>query len=428
MQNLAGAKEMNHTKVSAVLEKRFSDRPHTPVALLSIAFNDLSDLNASFGFDADNRIAGSIDKKIASLLQVDDFFVKTGNGRYLIAQALQKSTDPETLAREIVQRFAEPCVMGEQMFFVYLSVGISLFPLNARDPYELIKRAENAAIELQKEKKNGIRFAKEEPSDILSDKKAQIMADIPAAIDSGEIYFVYQAQYSHQKECFSGAEILARWKHPYYGTVAPDFFIPLAEQSGMIGSLTVRSLVAAAKAHDRLRAEGVEDFSLSVNISPAFLMTNTFYQTIRFLADEYDLPGKPIHFEITEAVLMRHSQSIVTILEEIEELGIRIELDDYGTGYTSLQHLASLPIHILKIDRSFIHNADKESRKRALLKAIMDMAQALGMQVVAEGVETEEEDRSLRQLGPVIVQGYYYAKPVPLDVLIRQIASQSKSL
>jgi EAL domain-containing protein (putative c-di-GMP-specific phosphodiesterase class I) len=157
-------------------------------------------------------------------------------------------------------------------------------------------------------------------------------------------------------------------------------------------------------------------------------MTNTFYQTIRFLADEYDLPGKPIHFEITEAVLMRHSQSIVTILDEIEELGIRIELDDYGTGYTSLQHLASLPIHILKIDRSFIHNADKESRKRALLKAIMDMAQALGMQVVAEGVETEEEDRSLRQLGPVIVQGYYYAKPVSLDVLIRQTASQSKSL
>ena len=253
------------------------------------------------------------------------------------------------------------------------------------------------------------------------------MEDLPAAIENGEICFVYQGQYDHQRERFSGAELLARWKHSKYGEISPGIFIPLAEQSGMIGPLTIKAIIEASKMFAKLEKANIQDFSLSVNISPAVLMASDFIETVQFLRHNYDLIGQQLNFEITEDTLTQNMENLVQILEQIREMEIGIEIDDYGTGYTSLQYLANLPINILKIDRSFVTDIDQDLRKRDLFRAIVNMSHALDIDVIAEGVETALEDAVIREFDFITVQGYYYSKPINPDSLLEQLQGVNKN-
>jgi len=413
-------KLLDYSSCIALLHHRFSDPEFKKsfTALLFVEFDDLSQLNHAFGFINDDRLIMKIDQKLDTLLKRKDILVRAGKGQYIIVQDLFSAESAEMLAKRIMHMLSEPCVIDEKMFYIYASIGISLYPVDSNNPYELIKTAENTMRQVQKNGKNHIGFTKQYAVTTSCKKNACIMSDLPAAIEKGEIYFVYQPQYSHDEERFNGAEILARWKHPEYGEISPELFIPLAEQSGMIDPLTVRTLVAASKAFALLEVKGIDDFSLSVNISPAFLMTNSFSKTIDFLMKEYDLTGKKLNFEITEEILIKNTDNLMKTLQDLKALDISIELDDFGTGYTSLQHLAHLPIDTLKVDKSFVSGIDKDVKKRALFKAIVDMSHALNINVIAEGVENSSEDKIIKTFDSITVQGYFYSKPMYLSTLI----------
>jgi len=406
---------LNHRFSNAKFKKTFA-------ALLFIEFDDLSQFNDIFGFNADDRILMKIDKKLSLLLKKNHILARAGKYQYIIMQDLFLAESAEMLAKRIIHMLSEPCVIDEHMFYLYASIGISLNPVDGNDAYELIKKSENTMRDVQKEGKNRIGFTKHVTT-LSSEKSADIMKDLPSAIENGEIYFVYQPQYSQQEKRFNGAEILSRWKHPKYGEISPEFFIPLAEQSGMIDSLTVRSLVAASKAFNFLENENINDFSLSVNISPAFLMTSSFYKTIHFLMKQYDFKKKKLNFEITEEVLMKNTNNLMKTFQKLKALDINIELDDFGTGYTSLQHLAYFPIDTLKIDKSFVSGIDKDVKKKALFKAIVDMSHTLDIDVIAEGVETSSENNVIKTFDSITVQGYFYAKPIYIDALIEKVKS-----
>ena len=419
----------NRTYLLDVLEKRLSSAKQERgfTSLLFIEFDDLARFNETFGFDIDDQLIVQLSEKIKSLLGADDVLARVGNEQFaIVSQNFESEESTEIFAKRIISVLYEPFFVDPNMFYISASIGISLSSADERDAYRLLKTAENTMRRVQKDGKNHIAFTQYKAQSSLQ-KSMHLMEDLPAAIENGEIYFVYQGQYDHERERFSGAELLARWRHPKYGEVSPGLFIPLAEQSGMIGPLTIKAIIEASKMFAKLEEANIKDFSLSVNISPAVLMASDFIETVQFLRHNYDLVGKKLNFEITEETLTQNIDNLVQLLEQIREMGIGIEVDDYGTGYTSLQYLANLPIDILKIDRSFVSGIDRDLKKRGLFQAIVNMSHALDIDVIAEGVETALEDAIIKKFNFITVQGYFYCKPKESNNLLEKLKDNNEN-
>ncbi len=391
------------------------------LALYYIAFDDLAYLDDVMDRIQEDFLIEKIDKKIHSLLDAADLYSKIGAYQYIIAHDVESAKDAEEFAKHFIHTFSEPCIINSHMFYLFASIGISLYSIDAQTIDELINTAKSTMKQVQKKGKNLIGMGQTQPTFASSELYASIMRDLPAALENNEIYFVYQLQYAIGTKRFTGAEILARWEHPHYGPISPSLFIPIAEQNGMIAPLTIHSIITASKAFEVLQAERIHDFTLSVNISPSFLMTSQFNETIKFLTSNYALDTEKLRFEITEEVLMDHTDYLKQTLLTLKQYNIKIELDDFGTGYTSLKHLAYLPIDALKIDKSFVTDIDTSEKKQSLFRAITEMARALDMEVIAEGIETEEEHQFIQNFPAITAQGYKYAKPLPLEAMVKCI-------
>lgn len=390
-------------------------------ALLFIEFDDLRIFNESSGLEFDDQLILQLGQAISAVLNRESMLTSVGNQQFVvIAEDTDIVNSVEQLAKKILHLFNEPFIVNTTMFYVSASIGISLFPLDAVEPYSLLKMAEDTMLNVQKDGKNY--FALTQHIDIsLKERRRELMADLPVALENGEIYFLYQCQYDYAKKYYSGVEMLARWKHPRFGEISPSIFIPLAEQSGMIGPLTVKGLIEASKLLNDLEEIGAEDFSVSVNISPLVLMKSDFLETIEFFMGNYNLNRKPLNFEITEEMFTGNLGLLTQILEKLRHMGISIEIDDFGTGFTSLTHLAYLPVDTLKVDRSFVTDIHNNAKYRTLFKAIVEMSRALEIEVIAEGVENSEEDTVLQEFGAIKVQGFFYSKPMTHQVLLAKL-------
>lgn len=414
----------NRTYVIESLENKLSSSKQNKnlTALLFIEFDDLSRFNETFGFDIDDKLIVQLSRKIASLLEADDILARVGNEQFaIVSQNLQSDESAEIFAKRIITALYEPFFVDPNMFYVSASIGISISSSDKNDGYRLLKTAENTMRKVQKDGKNHIAFTRQEDRSSL-EKNICLMKDLPAALENGEIYFVYQGQYSYDKKRFIGAELLARWKHPQYGEVLPEIFIPIAEQSGMIGPLTIKTFIEASKMFAALETMGIKDFSLSINISSVVLMESDFIATVQFLRSNYNLVGKKLNLEIMEETLTQNIDNLVFILEKIREMDIGIQLDDYGTGYTSLRYLALLPITLIKIDKSYVRDIDEDIKRQALFQAIVQMAHALDIDVTVEGVETVVEDEFVQNFDAMTVQGYLYCRPIKCSDFLSKLS------
>lgn len=403
----------NRTYLVKSLEKMLAATAENKrlTSLLFIEFDDLARFNETFGFDIDDKLIIQLSEKIKPHLGKDDILARVGNEQFaIVSQEPQSEASAEQYAKRIMSILYEPFFVDPNMFYISASIGISLSSADENNAYRLLKTAENTMRKVQKDGKNHIAFTRNLEQPFLL-KSKRLMEDLPAALENGEIYFVYQGQYSHSEQRFNGAELLARWRHPQFGEVSPLLFIPIAEQSGMIGPLTIKALVEASKKFSELEAAGIGDISLSVNISPAVLMASDFIETVQFMHNNYNLAGKKLNFEIMEETLTQNIKNLAQLLEKIRTMGIGIEVDDYGTGYTSLKYLAELPINSLKVDRSYVRDLDKDVKRKALFQAIIDMSHALDLDVIVEGVETALEDDIVKTFESITVQGYYYSRP-----------------
>lgn len=396
----------------------FSNDSEGMIGLFVIDFDALNRFNDLFGLDIDDRLMHTLIRLIRELTGPDALLAWMGNSRLaIVMEGLKAPRSAESFAQKMQHLFSEPVIVGDNLFYVTASIGISLFPLDAPDAYTLLKKTENTVLRIKREGKNLYAFTGAHVH-TQYEETARLMQDLPAAIENGELYFVYQAQYNQAGTRCVGAEMLVRWQHPLLGNVRPDRFIPLAEQSGMIGPLTVKALIEASKMFEALASAGRNDIALSINISPDFLMTREFIETVRFIFDHYDLEGKKLNFEITEELMMLYPEQLLKTFEALRRMNIGIEIDDFGTGYTSLKYLTDLPVDTLKVDRSFIREIDSNFKKKALFKAIVDMAGALGIGVIAEGVEKAAEHAVIQQFDSMKVQGFYYAKPLDAEPFI----------
>ena len=395
--------------------------------VLYVEIDEPARFNDMLMFDADERIMSNFEDKIASITDKKMLARKGQHNFVIIVDNFSVEKDLENLARNIIHIFREPMDLDGNLVYVTGSVGISFSenPINDMSIRKLVRQAEQTMKEARLKGFNQISVFRGPAPDFSCEQELRLMKDLPKSIDKSEIYFVYQAQYSYSKQAFIGAEILARWKHPELGDISPSVFIPFAEKSGMITPLTTRILIEASVIFSKLENIGIDDFSISVNLPFQVLMEESFIDTVKFLLDAYELGGKKVTFEIMEDTIPDHIESFTLRLQEIKKLGFLLAVDDYGTGHTSLTYLLHFPVDYLKVDRSFVKDIHKNKRNYLLFKSIISTAEALELDIVAEGVETIEEDRVLKSFGDITVQGYLYSKPLEESSFLQMLSNNA---
>ncbi len=408
-----------HNVLFEYLEKALSSKQENSVGLLYIELDNPERFNDTFGYNTDKQILINVTRNIAALLD-NELFVRMGTYSFTIAKKEIPSVNGlKALAQKIINLLREPLNFQGNLLYMTATIGIGFSSRDQQNtPLTLLKHAEYAMKDAKRHGTNRIMVGKQE-SRILHEQELRLLKDIPYAIEQGDIYFVYQGQYSYKESAFTGAEMLARWEHPELGNIPPAVFIPLAEKSGMITPLMTRTLIDAASMYRKLEEKGMESFSISINLPFQVLMEESFPDTVQFILKAYDLTGRNLTFEIMEDTIPDHIESFTTRLDEIKNIGFSLAVDDYGTGHTSLRYLLHFPVDYIKIDRSFVQGIHKEHKRFLLFKSIIDMANALSLEVIAEGVETYQEDEVLRNFPELSVQGYLYSKPSKADAFLQ---------
>jgi diguanylate cyclase (GGDEF)-like protein len=315
------------------------------------------------------------------------------------------------LAETLVAELSRPIVVQDRQVFLGTSIGVTLFPEDASGATMLMKNGDIAMYQAKVAGKNCFRFYSRAMDQAVS-RRVRIEQDLRGAWERGELTLAYQPIYRVSDKTLLGAEALLRWQHPVHGQVAPSVFIDVAEQSGLIETIGPAVVRAACKDAMRWRREGAGELFVSVNVSARQLRSGDFHDQVTAALAESGLPPYLMHIELTETAVLGDEEQARQILSSLRDLGIKVWLDDFGTGFSGLSHLRRVPVDGVKIDRSFIADVLRDPDDLALTTAIIAMAHSLGMTVVAEGVEKEGQCDLLRSRGCDLAQGYWLGHPM----------------
>ena len=332
----------------------------------------------------------------------------------VLLTGLEKPDQVGNISQRFLDMLARVFNVGGHELFMTCSVGISVFPLDGTDPETLLQRAGVALKAAKSQGGNTYSFYAENLNDRAL-HSLSLQSDMHNAISRNEYRLFYQPKIDAATGKLVGAEALIRWEHPKRGFVMPSDFIPLAEETGMIVELGAWVVREACRQIIEWMADGYTPPTVAVNISGRQFAHRDFLSTVQGILDEYPFDRSYLQFEITESILMGDIQKNINIMSRIREMGMELALDDFGTGFSSLSYLRRFPINVLKVDQSFVREIGEEGKddSRPVVVAIIAMAHALGMKVVAEGVETESQAAFLRGEGCDQLQGYLYSKPLP---------------
>jgi diguanylate cyclase (GGDEF)-like protein len=315
------------------------------------------------------------------------------------------------LAETLVAELSRPIVVQDRQVFLGTSIGVTLFPEDASGATMLMKNGDIAMYQAKVAGKNCYRFYSRAMDQAVT-RRVRIEQDLRGAWERGELTLAYQPIYRVSDKTLLGAEALLRWQHPVHGQVAPSVFIDVAEQSGLIETIGPAVVRAACKDAMRWRREGAGELFVSVNVSARQLRSGDFHDQVTAALAESGLPPQLMHIELTETAVLGDEEQARQILSSLRDLGIKVWLDDFGTGFSGLSHLRRVPVDGVKIDRSFIADVLRDPDDLALTTAIIAMAHSLGMTVVAEGVEKEGQCDLLRSRGCDLAQGYWLGHPM----------------
>ncbi|MDG2502750.1 MAG: EAL domain-containing protein [Porticoccaceae bacterium] len=368
-------------------------------------------INDTMGHDAGDLLLKAVSDRIRNCVREQDFIARLGGDEFtIVLEKIQGADTAAKVAAKICHSLSQPFVFMQKKMFVTTSIGISIFPDNGSDVSSLIKHADSAMFKA-KEKRNDFCFYETGMEAEIADR-LEMERELRQAIERGELELYYQPKIDFCTGDLVGAEALVRWNHPTDGILGPNVFIPLAEESGLINQLSDWVLEQGAS---QLRGWLSKDYklTLALNLSVKDLMAEELHGQLEALMRRHSLPKNVLELEITESTLMSHPELMSTELVKIKSMGISIAIDDFGSGYSSLNYLKRLPVDVLKIDRSFIQEIETDPSDSAIVSGIIGLAQNLEMKTVAEGVETEAQREMLRALGCDSFQGYLVAKPLP---------------
>ncbi|MEL7449673.1 MAG: EAL domain-containing protein, partial [Pseudomonadota bacterium] len=336
--------------------------------------------------------------------------------------------DPEArmqrLASELSETLSAPFACGGQDLSITASMGVSLFPQHGKDAEALIKAADIAVSRAKSAGRRCMRMYSRKMS-AHAMKRLSLENELRQGLASEQFQLYYQPKYRARDLRIVGAEALIRWFHPTRGSISPGNFIPVAEEAGLIVELGNYVLRAASRQLKAWKDDGLPVVPISVNVSPEEFFRGDPATALADAAEANGISGRLLEVEITESALIRDIERVTDALGDIKKLGSRVSVDDFGTGYSSLAYLKRFPLDRLKIDRSFVNELTATSDDGAICSAIIAMARALGLRVVAEGVETDEQLRYLREQGCDEIQGFLLSRPVPADSFMELVLAQN---
>jgi diguanylate cyclase (GGDEF)-like protein len=386
-------------------------RRHRTCALVAFDLDGFRVLRAAYG----RASADKIIRRVASVLETASWptaaIARQGTDGFIVLMAgLASGADTAVCVQQILDAVAMPCDLDGESVRVTASAGIAMFPKDGLEFETLCRNAHGAMRESKTTCPGGLKFHSENVA-IVATRRLRLEMDLRRAIENDGLTLHYQPQFEVASGSASGVEALARWFRSDGGAVDPCVFIPLAEQSQLIGALGSWVLREACKTV-RAWHTGTSDFlTLCVNVSP-HQIDEAFAGMIQQTLSRTGFPARQLELEITESALMSNADAIIECLRQLKTMGIRIAIDDFGTGYSSFAHLSRLPVDRLKLDKSLVSNLTTRWKDVAILRSIIGLGKELGLAVIAEGVETEQQFQVLQQLGCPQVQGYLLARPV----------------
>ncbi|WP_343572622.1 EAL domain-containing protein [Pseudomonas sp.] len=398
-------------------------------ALLFLDLDHFKHINDSLGHSVGDAILQMVTARLEASVRQEDTVARLGGDEFVIlltgidGSRLETARRVRQLAEKLRDLLAEPMLLDGHRLQITPSIGIALIPDDGATPEDLLKRADIAMYRAKDAGRNTVQLFHASMQKAASER-LRLESGLRMAIARREFSLHYQPQIDSRGTRIVGAEALLRWEHPTQGPQSPASFIRVLEDSGLIIEVGRWVIEEACRTCARLLAEGridPEDFCLSVNISPRQFRQNDFVERVLDSLHKAKLPASLLKLEITEGIVIQQLEDTIARMQRLRQAGVRFAMDDFGTGYSSLTYLKRLPVDSLKIDQSFVRDAPNDSNDAEIVRAIIAMGHSLGLELIAEGVETPEQLALLEEQGCHLYQGYLFSRPVPLEAFIDQL-------
>ncbi|MHB2052950.1 putative bifunctional diguanylate cyclase/phosphodiesterase [Pseudomonas sp. VEM90] len=389
-------------------------------ALMFIDLDGFKPVNDAFGHHIGDLLLKAVAARLRGHLHSQDTLARIGGDEFVLLVELQEPNDAMDVAVKQVNLVSRPFRVAEHDLQLSASLGIVLYPGNGQDQHELLRNADAAMYHAKSAGKNGYSFF-----DVSMNSNArqqlQLLQDLRLALEQRQFRLHYQPKFDAQACQPIGAEALLRWEHPQQGLLLPDRFIGLAEKTGLIIPIGEWVLIEACRQMRQWLDQGHHGWRMAVNLSAIQFCHAGLVDSVARALQQNGLPANCLTLEITETTAMHDADASLTVLQRLSDMGVDLSIDDFGTGYSSLMYLKRLPANELKIDRGFVRDLEQDSDDAAIVSAIVALGQALGLRIVAEGVETDKQQDFLTRLGCDSLQGYLLGQPVPAEQFMSKL-------
>jgi diguanylate cyclase (GGDEF)-like protein len=404
---------------------KLAKRNRTSFSLLLIDLDRFKHVNDSLGHHIGDLLLEQVGLRLSKCLRGVDTVARLGGDEFTVTLTEpHKREDAAVVAEKIIDILAEPFEIHSHIIRIGSSIGITFYPDDCEDLNAMLKNADMAMYEVKKKGRNAYEFFSHELT-THENHRMELEKDLYSALTNDQLYLNYQPILNLQTQSICGVEALLRWNHPKHGQVAPDKIISVAEESDLILILGEWVIKTACKQISLWLKQGYTDLHIAINMSTRqFDDKYDSVALIKNLIQQYQLPKHSVQLEITETLILEDSRLILDTLYEFKKLGIKLSVDDFGTGYSSLSYLRRFPVDILKIDQSFIRDLNLSSGDDSLVKAIIAMGQSLNLDIIAEGVESNEQLDFLQKHDCNFAQGYFFSKPVSADEIELMLMEQ----
>ncbi len=382
-------------------------------AILFLDLDRFKDINDTLGHDVGDALLQNVSKRLQANLRKSDYLFRLGGDEFtILLNGLTDSADVAKVAKKLREEVARPYIIQNHEIYISVSIGISIYPVDGENVEQLVKNAD-IAMYAAKEERRGYRFFTEEMNK-MAIERMMLEGSLRNALCNNQFAIYYQPLVDKHKRII-GAEALLRWCHSEIGLVSPTKFIPLAEETGVIIPIGKWVLTSACRQAKLWYDKGFTEFYVSVNLSTRQFRESDLVETVEQILQYTGLPSQCLKLEVTESGIMEDPEQAIEKMKQLRHLGIHFSLDDFGTGYSSLSYLKRFPIDTLKIDRSFVMDSMTSKDDQEIIKTIIAMARNLKLKIVAEGVETKEQQDFLVMQGCQMMQGYFFGRPMPVE-------------
>ncbi|MGZ4372703.1 MAG: putative bifunctional diguanylate cyclase/phosphodiesterase [Gaiellaceae bacterium] len=385
------------------------------VAVMMMDVDRFKEINDSLGHHVGDALLEELSRRLQDVLRTSDTVARLGGDEFgLLLPQHCEPADVRIVLERICESVEEPIMLEGMPLTIEASIGVAFWPENGQDVETLLQHADTAMYKAKEENVPHVFY--EDVQDSYDPTRLRLVGELHRALEQHQLVLYFQPKVRLADGEVDSLEALVRWNHPRLGLVPPDDFIPLAEQTGLIKPLTQYVVAAALQQYREWQLDGLE-LPIAVNLSTRTLRDLDFPTHVRRLLESAGLDGSVLQFEITESAMIADPARSKTILDKLASFGIRLSIDDFGTGYSSLAYLKRLPVHEIKIDRSFVMHMDVDENDATIVRSTIELARNLGLDIVAEGVESERIWQQLQELECTIAQGYHLTRPVPAAAL-----------